>query len=291
MPRIGRKKRSDPALYELFKKDISPRAVAVSKQPPPPEPEPEPEPTQEPEPQPEAQQPELQPEPEPELIEEQEATTVTESTSEGFNWLSPGSSMRVPIGYIFLGIAAVLVVIIGTFIFGHLRGGQDKEREFGDFGPLNTNGDSPVIAQDPMGQDSITMGEISDIQGTTPSTDQLNGSDSALKNSSTNSEWGLIESDPRQEGYNYYILIHTTRQNAIKLAKFCRSDQIRAHVIEKPGRSSQYQVIVLPGYRRGESDSAEIIQLKSRLKAVTRNWNLHINSRDDLSYYPERFNG
>ena len=39
MPRIGKKKRSDPALYELIKKNISPRAVAASEQIPIPEPE------------------------------------------------------------------------------------------------------------------------------------------------------------------------------------------------------------------------------------------------------------
>lgn len=283
MPRIGRKKRSDPALYELIKKNISPRAVAASAQPP----ATQPEPVQEPEPQ-------LEPEPfeaEPQLIEEQETDAVATTSSEGFSWLSPGRSLRVPIGYIFLGIAGVLVVIIGTFIFGHLRGGQDKEREFGDFGPLNTNAESPIIAQDPMGKDSpsIIMGGGNGEAGTS----SINNSAShtaGFENSSAYSEWGPLESDPRQEGYNYYILIHTTRENALKLARFCRAEQTRAYVV-RPGRMNQYQVFFLPGYRRGGSNSPEIIQLKSRLKAVTRKWNLHINSRDDLSYYPELYNG
>jgi len=274
MPRLGKKKRSVPALYELFNKDISPRAVAasvpykISKSKP-------------------EQKPEPQPEPEPH--EDQEVNTVDEPSSEGFSWFSPGSSMRVPIGYIFLSIAAVLVIIIGTFTFGHLRGGQEKEREFGDFGPLNTNRDSPLIAQDPMGQDSqpIIMGGNGDFD--TSSINAL-ARTAGFANASVNSEWGPRESDPRQEGYNYYILIHTTRKNARKLAQFCRDERIRAYVV-KPGRMNQYQVIVLPGYRRGGSNSAEIIQLKSRLKAVTRKWNLHVNSRDDLSYYPERYDG
>lgn len=287
MPRIGKKRRSDPALYELFMKDNSTRGLSTYAK----HSQLKPEAEEEIKPQLKPQQSQLQPDPESELIEEQDATAVAESSSEGFSWLSPGRSLRIPIGYIFLTIAAVLVVIIATFIFGHLRGGQDKEREFGDFGPLNSNGDSPIIAQDPMGQDSppIIMGSgnrESDSSSITDSARKTAGFD----NSSTNSEWGPLESDPRQEGYNYYILIHTTRENARKLAQFCRAEQIRAYVV-RPGRMNQYQVIVLPGYRRGGSDSTEIIQLKSRLKAVTRKWNLHVNSRDDLSYYPERYNG
>lgn len=278
MPRIGKKRRSDPALYELFKKDISPRAVASSV------PTPAAEPIS-------VQQPQPQPQQASGLIEDQEDITADTPSTEGFSWFSPGSSLRVPIGYIFLSIAVVLVIVIGTFTFGHLRGGQEKEREFGDFGSLNSNTNSPLIAQDPMGQDSppIIMGgaegnaDISTIN-------DLSNDTAGFGNSSANSQWGDIESDPRQEGYNYYILIHTTKANAWKLAKFCRDDEIRAYIV-KPGRSNQYQVFVLPGYLRGGSDSAEIIQLKSRLKAVTRKWNLHINSRDDLSYYPERYDG
>ena len=282
MPRLGRKKRSDPALYELIKKDISPRAVASSVQSPPAQSGPEQEP-----------QPQLETKPfeaKPELIEEQE-TDAAASSSEGFSWFSPGSSMRVPIGYIFLTIAVVLVVIIGTFIFGHLRGGQDKEREFGDFGPLNTNAESPIIAQDPMGQDSqsIIMGGGNGEADTSAFNNSANKT-AGFENLIDNSGWGHLESDPRQEGYNYYILIHTTKGNALKLARFCRDEQIRAYVV-RPGRMNQYQVFVLPGYRRGGSDSDEIIQLKSRLKAVTRKWNLYVNSRDDLSYYPERYDG
>ena len=287
MLRIGKKRRSDPALYELFMKDISPRAVGASVQPPGLKPKPE----QEPQPQLEPQEPLQQPEAESELIEDQEATTVAASSSDGFSWLSPGRSLRVPIGYIFLTIAAVFVVIIGTFIFGHLRGGQDKEREFGDFGPLNKDGGSPIIAQDPMGQDSqpIIMGGGERYAETSTFNDSTTET-AGFENSFASSKWGDIESDPRQEGYNYYILIHTTRKNARKLAQFCRDERIRAYVV-KPGRMNQYQVIVLPGYRRGGSNSTEIIQLKSRLKAVTRKWNLHVNSRDDLSYYPERYDG
>lgn len=287
MLRIGKKRRSDPALYELFMKDISPRAVGASVQPPGLKPKPE----KEPKPQLEPQEPLQQPEPESKLTEEQEATTVAASSSDGFSWLSPGRSLRVPIGYIFLTIAAVFVVIIGTFIFGHLRGGQDKEREFGDFGPLNKDGGSPIIAQDPMGQDSqpIIMGGGERYAETSTFNDSATGT-AGFENSSARSEWGAIESDPRQEGYNYYILIHTTRENARKLAQFCRDERIRAYVV-RPGRMNQYQVFVLPGYLRGGSNSAEIIWLKSRLKAVTRKWNLHVNSRDDLSYYPERYDG
>ena len=287
MLRIGKKRRSDPALYELFMKGVPPRAVGKSIQPPGLKPKPE----KEPQPQLEAQKPIQQPEAKSELIEGQEATTVAASSSDDFSWLSPGRSLRVPIGYIFLTIAAVFVVIIGAFIFGHLRGGQDKEREFGDFGPLNKDGSSPIIAQDPMGQDSqpIIMGGGESYADTSSTNDSATKT-AGFKNSSASSKWGDIESDPRQEGYNYYILIHTTRKNARKLAQFCRDEQIRAYVV-KPGRMNQYQVIVLPGYRRGGSDSPEIIQLKSRLKAVTRKWNLHVNSRDDLSYYPERYDG
>ncbi len=102
--------------------------------------------------------------------------------------------------------------------------------------------------------------------------------------------WGPPESDPREAGLNYFILIHTQRENANKLANFCRKESLEAYVV-KAKNMDQYQVIVLPGYRKGARELEQIRTLERRIKAVTRKWKLRINPRDDLSYYPDRYDG
>ena len=102
--------------------------------------------------------------------------------------------------------------------------------------------------------------------------------------------WGPPESDPREVGLNYFILIHTQHENAATLANFCRKESLEAYVV-KAKNMDQYQVIVLPGYRKGGRELDQIRTLERRIKAVTQKWKIRINPRDDLSYYPDRYDG
>ena len=94
--------------------------------------------------------------------------------------------------------------------------------------------------------------------------------------------------EPREDGVNYFVLIHTKRANAIRLAAFCREYGLEAFAI-RAKKLNLYKVVVLPGYRRGERDAEEVRALERHIKDVAQKWHLQVSSRDDLAYYPEKF--
>ncbi len=198
---------------------------------------------------------------------------------------SAGRTIRVPVGYLWLAGAGGLVLLIGAFSTGYVRG-QDEataklEREW-----LITR--QPTLAVPPPEIDTGDRGvrtapslpletrAVSDPPGRSPA--QAPGP-------------GPILSDPRKEGFNYFILIHTHRKNAVELADFCRQEGVEAYAVPDRKNRSLYRVLVLPGYARGERSSAPVRALEQRITDATQKWKLQRNPRDELGYYPERFGG
>jgi len=102
--------------------------------------------------------------------------------------------------------------------------------------------------------------------------------------------WGPILSDPREPGKNYFVLIHTQRESAVRLSQFSRQHGVEAYAI-RANNLTLYKVVALPGYERGERAADFVQALERRIVEVARNWKLQINPRDDLAHYPEKFEG
>ena len=241
------KRRSNPALYELIQARQGSRAAPLT------------------------------PEPKP--------TAAATTTGESIGWFSPGRTIRLPVGYLFLASAGLILLAVFAYMFGYQHGERATELQFGDLADRTGATPSAQIAQDPMATDS-RAGAGSPRPATYGPAGRRSSTGSMVTNGG---RWGLVPSDPREVGLNYFILIHTQRENAIKLANFCRNESLEAYVV-KAKNMDQYQVIVLPGYRKGARETEHIRDLERRIKAVTRKWNLR-NPRDDLSYYPDRYDG
>ncbi len=241
------KRRTNPALYELIQARQGKRAAAPT-----------------PDPQPIAAAP---------------------TTGESIRWFSPGRTIRLPIGYLFLAAAGLILLAVSAYMFGYQHGERATELQFGDLAGRTDGIPSAQIAQDPMATDSRVGA------GSPRSTSY--GAAAGRSDTGpmfTNADpWGPVPSNPREVGLNYFILIHTHFENAVKLAKFCRNESLEAYVV-KAKNIDQYQVIFLPGYRKGARETEQIRDLERRIKAVTQKWNLR-NPRDDLSYYPDRYDG
>ena len=202
---------------------------------------------------------------------------------------SAGRTIRVPVGYLWLAGAGGLVVLIGAFSTGYVRGQHEAtaklEREW-----IETR--QPTLAVPPP--------EIATADRpvrTDPSTGFQRGAvidPPALSQTRANAALTVnarVLSDPREEGYNYFILIHTHRDNAVELAVFCRQEGVEAYAVPDKKNSSLYRVLVLPGYTKGQRSSEPVRALEERITAATRKWKLQRNPRDELGYYPERFGG
>lgn len=192
-----------------------------------------------------------------------------------------GRTIRVPVGYLWLSTAVGIGLLAGVFSMGYMRGHHDAtrtlEREW-----LATR--QPALAVPPP--------EIRDSSpGKTDRAPKPAGGGGQARTPPPAGGPGPILSDPRVAGNNYFILIHTQRDNAVKLADFCRLEGVEAYAVPDRRNRSLYRVIVLPGYARGERSSAPVRALERRIADVTRKWQLQVNSRDDLAYYPERFGG
>lgn len=200
-----------------------------------------------------------------------------ESASGGSKWLSPGRTFRVPVGYLLLGAAGVVTALVAVYVLGYTRGRQFARAEF--------DRDWPALAQPlmrvPPPEERPALEHRPD-DGASPREPE--------PAAAVPGGWGPVESDPRIPGRNYFVLIHTRRDAAVQLAGFCRDSGLEAYVI--PAENvSLYRVIVLPGYEKGRRASDEVRGLERRIVDVAHKWRLQVNPRDDLAYYPERFDG
>ncbi len=200
---------------------------------------------------------------------------------------SAGRTIRVPVGYLWLAGAGGLVLLIGAFSTGFVRGKHEAtaalEREWLDTRqpilavppPEIESGDRPVRTEPPPGVETRVATEPSG-RARTPA---------------PAAGPGTILSDPREAGINYFILIHTHRKNAVELAIFCRQEGVEAYAVPDRKNRSLYRVLVLPGYAKGQRSSEPVRALEQRIADATRKWKLQRNPRDKLGYYPERFGG
>jgi hypothetical protein len=198
-----------------------------------------------------------------------------------WGWLSPGRTVRLPIGYLLLGAAFVLTAVVASFTVGYGRGqGQAKaelEREW-----LGTNQQAlavpPPEAMSPRPRETGPPAAVQPVPAP--------ASEAAAAPRTPG--WGPVLSDPREPGKNYFVLIHTQRESAVRIAEFSREHGVEAYAI-RANNLTLYKVVALPGYGRGEREADFVQALERRIVEVARSWKLQINPRDDLAHYPEKF--
>ena len=196
----------------------------------------------------------------------------------GSGWFGAGRTLRLPVGYIWLGGGGGILLLALAFSAGYVRGHGEAtttlEREF-----LTQQGALPVPPPE------VQPGFVQQPTATRTETPAVSPATTAKPSGP-----GEILSDPRVKGLNYLILIHTQRDNAVELARFCRQGGVEAYAVPvKDG--VLYRVIARPGYAGGDRSSEPVRALEQRIAQVIRQWKLQVNPRDELAYYPERFGG
>ena len=204
---------------------------------------------------------------------------------------SAGRTIRVPVGYLWLAGAAGLVLLIGAFSTGYVRGQHEMTAKL-DREWLETR--QPILAVPPpeveTGDPAVRTEPSPGIE-TRAAIDPPGQAEVLAQAQDSAAGPGPILSDPRKNGINYFILIHTQQKNAVDLAEFCRQEGVEAYAVPDRKNRSLYRVLVLPGYARGQRSSEPVRALEQRIADATRKWKLERNPRDELGYYPERFRG
>ncbi|MGI9012621.1 MAG: hypothetical protein ACR2GY_00060 [Phycisphaerales bacterium] len=209
-------------------------------------------------------------------------------------WMAPGRMLRVPVGYVFIGVAVLLTVCLIAYIAGFTSGAGDEDGSGG--GIADTGGaimlENHEIAaslsrerQNGGPNDAGTAGAA-----LAPGNRQQGGGRSAPAGGNTaNVNARKIDADPRVGGLNYFSLITTRRESAIQVAEFCRANGLEAYVT--PANNGNLSVFVVPGYARDERSSPAIVELETRIQRVFDAWNKKVGRKDLTSWLPRKFSG
>ncbi|MDY7109737.1 MAG: hypothetical protein SYC29_13965 [Planctomycetota bacterium] len=174
---------------------------------------------------------------------------------ENRRWLAPGRTIRVPIGYLLLALAGVLLLLAIVYMLGYWRGGQDTRAEYdARYLESRAGGDAARRARDPLTEPGAEETGADAARPASPSAAPEDGGapadDSRADETGLTrprSAWGPVESDPRRAGRWYLVLAETQPEGARRLAAYCREAGLEAYVVVSHNNPARRCVIVLPG--------------------------------------------
>jgi hypothetical protein len=189
------------------------------------------------------------------------------------NVITPGRSVRMPLGTIGVFAAVGIAMIMISYMLGFRKGsGEARENyanrlieqqsapTFSEVEPVATAENwpkVPVLTPEILPRPVITSNPMTPVV-TVPKT-----------STPVESSMGLISSDPRIAGMWYYTLVTTTESGATKLATFCRARGLETYVINSDN-TRLYRVIAFPGStKRSDAKMAETL---SKIHAIGRKW-------------------
>jgi len=262
-----RRSRNGPALYELLGGRHAPLARGSRAEP--------------------------KPKPPPKRHREQppvEIETGSESTVLG--WLSPGRIVKLPVGYLFFGVAGVLIALFGAYLVGFKRMENlveaqrraEVEQEFSS-------------TMDPL----VSLRLKEQPQPVASGGDGKEGASShapVVKPATSPVIPGVVdigagEADPRQPGLNYLVAATLPTGEAKRAAEFLAGKGLAVAMVPVHNRPTRREVIVLEGlsreqYRKGSHK----LRLEERVRAVGREFDRDYRGGDDFaSCWWKKFNG
>ena len=218
-------------------------------------------------------------------VESAPVVDVDDGDDVGSSWLSPGRVVRLPVGYIFLALGFVALVIAAAFVLGHARGESAArarfEREF-------TAAPGPGASlRDPL------RGPEAGAPVVAPNTPGATRTDADIAPPAAVDPrgWGRIDADRRVAGRAYFVLAETTPGGAGRLAEFCRAEGLETYVIAGENASLR-RVVAFPGFDPDERASEAAQALRARIHAIGDRWKRAEPGASDLrDAYPSTYSG
>jgi hypothetical protein len=207
------------------------------------------------------------------------------------HWLAPGRQLQIPVGYVLLAAAGVLLLLMVSYMVGHSQGKNVGRMVYEEqMGGSHLVGNEARVARDPL--ESTTTPSAANTRP--PRTAQPSSGTSQAQNQpppviGAERGWGPIESDPRQAGMNYFVLAATTPDGAMRLAEYCRERGLETYVVS--GNNSRLRrVIALPGFEAGDRNSPATRAVENLIHSIGDTWKRQEPGASDLrDAYPERY--
>lgn len=203
-------------------------------------------------------------------------------------WLEPGRYLQIPVGYIFVASALIVLLAALAYMVGHSRGYGAAKAAAAEELEATHLADERRRPSDPLDRHAATTADTAqqpthNRPATTPQRQTAAGG--------TPAGWGPIQSDPRQEGMNYFVLATTTPEGALRLAEFCRQRGLETYVVS--GNNARLRrVIALPGFESGQRTSQPTREVEALIHRIGESWSKTEPGATDLrDTYPELYRG
>jgi hypothetical protein len=202
------------------------------------------------------------------------------------SWLAPGRLLHIPVGFVLVGFAAVIAVSLAAYIVGHRQGKDIAKQDYYD------RFDELGVAVGPMRDPLLDGGEqpggsIADdmydrpVPAPRPAAGQRNET-SVNSGPRSSTQWGPVEAERRESGLNYFVLMETHLDGAIRLVEFSRARGLETYVV-RGNNARLRRVIVFPGFEGDQRTSPVVQAVETRIREVGMDWQAQEGGRDNLS--------
>jgi len=175
--------------------------------------------------------------------------------------LTPGRSIRLPVGFAWVGVVLVAGLMIGAYLLGFSRGERAAEASAAtvDAALLEAVQEAGRVREPVSAPTKPPAGASGDA-------------------------------DPRIPGLNYWVVMRPRQDRAEEVAGFIRARGLDAIVV-KSDTGGLPKVIVLPGFRPGERSTPGVESLMTDLKRIGREFGKASGRTSDNfdSLYPETY--
>ena len=197
-------------------------------------------------------------------------------------WLSPGRTIRLPVGYLLLAAGVVVALVVAGYMLGYRRAERTVQAGFDEsLLAAVRRSEQAVRTRDPL-----LAGPFAEAPGTEAAV-----APPAQAPLAQRSPEPPIFSDPRQPGLSYFVLAETVATGAERLARYCRERGLEAYVVGKE-KSRFRRVIALPGFDPADRSSPEVKALEARIRSIGDTWKDQEQGATDLrDTYPSLFRG
>ncbi len=215
--------------------------------------------------------------------------------------LRGGRTVRLPVGYLLVGATLAILLVVIAYSVGYSGGKRDQiAAHQRDLDALTEN--ERIANELARGTDSGTgervtpptppnRGDRTDGTNRTGGNQTGSGNQSNLPVGGNNQPRNPgpavrpIETDPREAGLNYFYLVTTSHENAVRVAEFCRRYGVEAYVVRANNLS---RVLAVPGFRPEDDGLRQ--RVETDIRRVKEAWRQEVG-RDEIGLSPERYRG
>ena len=191
-------------------------------------------------------------------------------------WLSPGHTIRLPIGYLCLATVVGVVALVAAYGVGYARARPSEEA--GQVGGWAAPAD---LAQSRPGPEKPMALRTHQATTALPTPTPPATSERAAKRAgplaveqtplAAANQPAPVFGDPRTPGKSYFVIAETHAAGAERLARYCRSEGLEAYVIGADTDKFR-KVIILPGFEPDIRSDPTVKTLETTIHRVGDKW-------------------